>query len=410
MSLLLDALKRAEEAKRNGESQPLPVQESGGSGELPPIKADELNAPPLITRDRLPDISQSLEILADDLPPPLQGRRTSDRSVDPGLGAPPRDPAAAQAQAAARRLFEAKSPPASPVKAFHIVCAALAVAAIAIGIYFWYQLQPRPNAVARIAPPPAAVAPAARPEPRAPLRPPHAAADDMIVPPLPSAPVVRRPLANADVAPEVQPARKAPIQAAGPQFNRTAAAGPTATEEGYAAYQRGDFVAARAAYETALTQEPNNSDALLGIASVEARAGRYDNAEARYVKALEADPRNPHAQAGLIALRGQTDPAKSEARLRQLLAQQPDSGFLNFAMANLYAAQGRWSEAQQLYFKAYVAEPENPDFAFNLAVSLDHLRQGRPAADYYRKALADPAQRGNFNRAQAELRLRELIR
>lgn len=430
MSLLLDALKRAEEAKRNNETPDLQLEPVGG--DMPAPKPEDVAPPPLITRDRLPDISQSLEILADDLPPPLKDRRTSERANTSSAagGGAARQPAKDQAQAAARRLFDAKPAQGNPQMPFYIVCGVLAMLAIGVAIYFWYQLQPRtqPAAIAQPpAAPPVATAPAVT---RTPLEPRQVSADEMIVPPLPSAPSAsRRTFIESDAPPrpEVftppsaptsasrsasqpssQSASQPALQPLGPNFNRSNAAGPTVTEDAYAAYQRGDYGAARAGYEKALAQNPDNFDAQLGLASLDVRAGRADLAEARYLKTLERDPRNAHAQAGLIAVRGQTDPVTSENRLKQLLSQQPDSAFLNFALANVYGAQGRWGDAQQLYFKAYVAEPENPDYAFNLAVSLDHIRQGKVAAEYYRKALSDPAQRGNFNRSQAEVRLREL--
>ena len=65
---------------------------------------------------------------------------------------------------------------------------------------------------------------------------------------------------------------------------------------------------------------------------------------------------------------------------------------LHFTLGNQLAQQGRWAEAQQEYFKAFAADPDNADFAFNLAVSLDHLRQPKLALDYYREG--DRAGRG----------------
>jgi Tfp pilus assembly protein PilF len=70
------------------------------------------------------------------------------------------------------------------------------------------------------------------------------------------------------------------------------------------------------------------------------------------------------------------------------MASDRSSNVLHFTLGNQYAQQGRWAEAQQAYFKAFAADPENPDFAFNLAVSLDQLHQSRLALEYYRRALA----------------------
>ncbi len=80
-----------------------------------------------------------------------------------------------------------------------------------------------------------------------------------------------------------------------------------------------------------------------------------------------------------------------------------------FALGNLYARQGRWSEAQAAYFQAWNAEPENPDILYNLAISLEHLHQSRLAAEYYSQALRLASTRpANFDKLQAESRLRAM--
>jgi tetratricopeptide (TPR) repeat protein len=180
-------------------------------------------------------------------------------------------------------------------------------------------------------------------------------------------------------------------------------------ELGYAAFERGDLDTARDNYQSALVKDPLNRDALLGLAAIDVRTQQYASAEARYLKLLERDPRDAYAHAGLIGLRGRGDPVATESRIKNLLAQQPESNVLQFTLGNQYAAGGRWPEAQQAYFKAYAADPANADYAFNLAVSLDHLRQPRLAAEYYRKAIALSGTRpGAFDPAQAEARLRQL--
>src|SRR6185436_14686070 len=117
-------------------------------------------------------------------------------------------------------------------------------------------------------------------------------------------------------------------------------------------------------------------------------AGRYEPAEAAYLRLLQADPNDAHAQAGLLALRAsRLDPLATESRVRNLLAAEPGAKVLHFTLGNQLAQQSRWAEAQQEYFKAFTAEPDNADFAFNLAVSLDHLRQPRQALEYYQRAV-----------------------
>jgi tetratricopeptide (TPR) repeat protein len=181
-------------------------------------------------------------------------------------------------------------------------------------------------------------------------------------------------------------------------------------DTGYAAYLAGDLATARAEYQAALRDDAGNRDALLGLAAVDVRTGRYEAAEAAYLRLLQADPNDAHAQAGLIALRAsRLDPLATESRVKTLLAADPGANVLYFTLGNQLAQQGRWAEAQQEYFKAYAADPDNADFAFNLAVSLDHLRQSKLALDYYRRAIALAEKRAaSFDLAAARNRAAQL--
>ena len=181
---------------------------------------------------------------------------------------------------------------------------------------------------------------------------------------------------------------------------------------GYTAYQAGDLAKARTEYQQVLREEPANRDALLGLAAVEMRAQRYDLSDAYYQRLLQADPRDPHAQAGLLALRGQQlDPVLVESRVKTLLAADREANVLYFTLGNQYAQQGRWAEAQQAYFKAFATDPDNADYAFNLAVSLDQLRQQKLALEYYRRALVLAEKRSaSFAPDIARTRVQQLSR
>jgi Tfp pilus assembly protein PilF len=182
-------------------------------------------------------------------------------------------------------------------------------------------------------------------------------------------------------------------------------------QAGYAKLQGNQLDAARHDYEQALKADPNNVDTLLALAAIAQRQGRSADADRYQQRAIDADPRDPAAQAAVLGAASGGDQLANESRLKSALAAQPESGPLNFALGNLYARQGRWSEAQQVYFNAVAADADNPDYLFNLAISLDHLRQPKLAAQHYRLAL-DAAQRrpAAFDRERVRLRLAELGR
>jgi len=470
VSLLLEALKKAELAKQ----QAAAGQTSAAGGELAPADGAGGPAPlelvpekPLITRDRLPDITQPLEILSEDLPSAAAPRRekAGAASADPARTPIASEPAERKSSAAAtleqeraraRQLFEAKTPDYDPRRPFYYVVGAIGVIAIGVAGYFAYQiLAPRPSfytgppgGKAAPAPGPVAAAPvqppAAQPAPAAPVpaavtpqpeaapaaAPPPAAKPEVPTPAQPAAGARRTaPGSGRAPAPRVAPG-PAPAAAAGATtaeepssppasppartFVRVTPSAPRVdpnVERGWTALQAGDLALARAAYLQALRANPRDRDALLGLAAIDTRMQDFASAEARYMRVLELDPRDAYAQASLLALRGQADPVQTESRLKNLIAQQPDSTVLSFSLGNQYAAQQRWADAQQAYFAAMTGDPENPDYAYNLAVSLDHLRQPKLALEYYLRALSLAGSRPvGFNTAQVEARVRELQR
>lgn len=179
--------------------------------------------------------------------------------------------------------------------------------------------------------------------------------------------------------------------------------------EAYGALQAGNLEAAQRLYTQLARGEPKNIDALLGLAATAALQGRTEEATRHYQQILELDPRHALAQSGLIGLFGRGDPLAAETRLKQLIAREP-SAFLHFTLGNLYADQSLWAQAQQAYFQAHHLDPGNPDYVYNLAVSLDHLLQSKLALEFYRQAIALAATRkhANFNAAQVQERIGRL--
>ncbi len=175
----------------------------------------------------------------------------------------------------------------------------------------------------------------------------------------------------------------------------TAPAGNSLIENAYIAYQNGNFEQAEQLYREALTDAPLNRGALLGLAAI--AASRNDTVAALdlYSRLLARDPNDPVARAGILEIMPGGTPQQQETELRRLQELNPDVAPLAYAFGNFLASQQRWSEAQQAYFSALqLAKNDarissvNPDYAFNLAVSLEHLGQSRSAGNYYREALS----------------------
>jgi Flp pilus assembly protein TadD len=170
-----------------------------------------------------------------------------------------------------------------------------------------------------------------------------------------------------------------------PSAERAAAAGAP-LQRAYAALRSGDLVTAEAGYREALRAEPHQVDAHLGLAVMAQARGDSTVALSHFRAVLESTPDHARAWSGLSDLAGAQELDGMESRLRGLIARRP-APTLQFALGNVLARQSRWAEAQESYFRAASAEPENAEYAFNLAVSLDHLGKRDATVTWYGRAL-----------------------
>ncbi|HTS54373.1 MAG TPA: tetratricopeptide repeat protein [Burkholderiales bacterium] len=254
------------------------------------------------------------------------------------------------------------------------------------------QAAPQPTAqsgpMAPVAAPPARMA--GRPQTRA--QPSGAARAEQ--PSQPISPVPRRARPSTEESLAAAPMVEDHVSTAPAQSGR-ASLSPGITEA-YQALQAGKLDQAEALYRGVVQADAQNVDALLGLATIASRRGNAQQSIGFYEQALRLEPRNAVAQAGLIDIIGQADPQMSETHLKQLIAREP-SAFLYFSLGNLYARQAVWPAAQSAYFQAYNLQPDNPDYAYNLAIGLEHLEQPKLALTYYRKALELSFQKGHAN-------------
>jgi tetratricopeptide (TPR) repeat protein len=454
MSLLLQALQKAAKNRESVTPQPeapVPppapepaVSELPSSFELEEELGDELapSEPELSLDDE--DLFEPEEVP----PPPAPAER-----FDP-FAAP------ASSASAASILRASETPTAGWIdwvrdRPVHAFAAVAGLFMLFYGVYVYLQLfhpavlrgdfLSRPLAATTpppparpITPPPSAAAPVPAPAPAPEAAPIAATAGGSALPsaaaPSAATPAAGPPAATqaaAPSAPDASPARAAaapakasepaaePMQRPAPRRTRksadtTLAAAPSlenqlsrqpadpvetvspAVAQAYRALQSGKLDQAETLYRAAAEAEPQNLDAVLGLATIAAQRGNAQQAIGFYDRALELEPHNAVALAGLISIIGQADPQLSESRLKQLIAREP-SPFLYFSLGNLYAGQRAWASAQNAYFQAYQLQPDNPDYAYNLAIGLEHLNQPKLALTYYRKALDLSFQKGQSN-------------
>jgi len=333
---------------------------------------------------------------------------------DPASGHLPEEAGANQtgARGAGQNLFAAKFPPGPGLLPNRNLLYALGgtLLLLAGGMIYLWQLDSAnsttPLASSPPVPPPR-VTPAAAPEPvvaqSAPLADPGR--PDASEKPQPAAPSTK---ATAAPQPHGNPTTRKGIDPVSIEPKKTDPVNPLLADA-YLAYRSGRLEEAQQLYLEMLQKDAHNPDVLLGLATIAEQRGENRAAAQYFGRVLALDPRNAAANAGMSALSADLD--YSESRLKNLLREQSGSAALHFALGNLYAGQSRWGEAQQTYFNAYMLEPGNAEYAFNLAVSLDHLGQGKLAAQHYQRAMQlDPSRSAGFDHAQTSQRAQELMR
>jgi Tfp pilus assembly protein PilF len=156
--------------------------------------------------------------------------------------------------------------------------------------------------------------------------------------------------------------------------------------EAYKAYKSGDSSRAMTLYNQVLEVDPSNRNALLARAAIYVQNNNSNAAIKDYQTLLLRNPKDSLAMTSFITV-ANLSPLETESQLKLMIRDEPNSPYLNFALANAYGAQNRWQEAQGYYFKALENNPGDPNYAYNLAVSLEHIAQPLAAVSYYRRAL-----------------------
>lgn len=447
MSLLLDALKRAEDNSGRRRRAAATSEASGGLApadpgrEFPELTLSEVETParndgpadsqvapgeePALTVAPVPGAAQAGAPVGETGgQAPAEPRHEGPSAPEPAANPQAARTRTADARSAARVLRAQAAPAAAQRRRATQMLAGIAVALLAAfsALWWWADSQaPAPARPRTLSTAPVAAAPLEAPTVVTTTSAPASA------PALPSpgsepvAPASRRPVpaSAAAIAPEAPPA-SIPTAAPTPRPPRAhatpaARSGPTPVvpapapaaqgaapprpglrvapyqdqlQQAYADFQAGRLDAAGRSWREIVAADPLQADAWLGLGVLAHRAGRREEAILAYRRVLRIDADNGPARAGLARLEGARGDPLEESRLREAIARAPADAMLNSALARLLSEQGRWDEAQPFWFAAHSAAPQEPAHAFNLAVSLDRLHKADLALRYYRMALA----------------------
>ncbi|NDF12844.1 MAG: tetratricopeptide repeat protein [Proteobacteria bacterium] len=165
-------------------------------------------------------------------------------------------------------------------------------------------------------------------------------------------------------------------------------------EMGYDALRSGQTEGAIAIYKNALASDPENKDALFGLATAYHRAGQLDQARDTYIQLINKDPNNWPAMNNFLVLAGEEAPEDALRQLKQLESINPEFGPLSAQIGMIYVQQGKIEDGIKYLSRAITLSPDNLAYRYNLAVVLDHGGYKQQAARLYAQILDFNGEKG----------------
>jgi protein O-GlcNAc transferase len=159
--------------------------------------------------------------------------------------------------------------------------------------------------------------------------------------------------------------------------------------QGAVHFLAGCMADAALAFEKALSDRPDDPDALSGLALVRTRQGRLAEAAAAFEEALRLRPNDAAALVNLgnIEVRRNKE-AAAEAHYRRALELSPDCVEAWNGLGNICQSSGRLLEAQQCYQKALEIDAGHGSAANNLGNLYQKRGRHEAAEDFYHRALS----------------------
>ena len=123
-----------------------------------------------------------------------------------------------------------------------------------------------------------------------------------------------------------------------------------------------DFAGARASFERALVLQPSYMPAVTNLTQLDVRDKKYDDAKKRYQAILKKEPNQEQALLGLAVLLrvSGADPQEIEKALRQSVAANPNSATARLALMNFYVRGRDLKSALTSAQEAHAALPNDP--------------------------------------------------
>lgn len=157
-------------------------------------------------------------------------------------------------------------------------------------------------------------------------------------------------------------------------------------QQAYLLMQQSNYDSAEAIYQRILAAQPVSIEALEGMGTIAFRRNNYELAEHYFYSAVNADGSNLYAVA---MLKKTQDLMGKDADIPSFSHHDfaSDDPADYFALGHAFAVKKQWPRAQEFFFQALALDKNNSEYAYHLAVSLDHMGKTELARNYYELAL-----------------------
>jgi Flp pilus assembly protein TadD len=160
-------------------------------------------------------------------------------------------------------------------------------------------------------------------------------------------------------------------------------------EQAITAGKFGQIEAATAIYEEMLKIEPNNENALFGLATILHNSAQLEEARKLYTKILTMNPGNQQALNNFLSLVGDESPDEAILELKKLEAINPYMSIIPAQIAMIYVSQKNYVKAIKYLNKATLLSPGTMIYKYNLAIFYDKAGDAQNASKLYRQLIID---------------------
>lgn len=164
-------------------------------------------------------------------------------------------------------------------------------------------------------------------------------------------------------------------------------------DSAYKALLSGQVSAAISIYKEVLDKDPDNKNALFGLATAYHKNAQYSQAREIYTKVLKKDPNNKEVLNNFLVLVAEESPDNALIELKKLERINSDFSPIPAQIGMIYLKMERPDQAERYFRRAVILSPDNVVYKYNLAITSDRLGKDDQAKRLYKEIL-DAAKQG----------------